>query len=119
MPCRRVSGSVPNEGQGRHGAPGHAHALYELAPVRLVVKLKAIFAAKVGVEVLAGHELEQVRVEAHLVAGDGVEEGRDALVEEGEDHGQVHDERAAERLDVVVLQDREHLARHRDGRVRA
>ena len=90
--------------------PGYA--LYELVPVRLMFKLKVIVASKVGVELLAGYELEQVRVEAHLVAGDGVEEGRDTLVEEGEDHRQVHDEGAAERLDVVVLQDREHLARY-------
>lgn len=55
----------------------------------------------------------------HLVPRDGVKERRDALVEEIEQHGQVHDERAAERLDVVLLQDREHLARDGDGRIRA
>ena len=103
----------------RQGAGDHEHILYELGPVLLVVKLEVVVAAKVDVEVLAGHELEEVRVEAHLVAGDGVEERRDALVEEGEDRGQVDDERAAESLDVVVLQDREYLARYRDGRVRA
>jgi hypothetical protein len=90
-----------------------------LVPIRLMVKLVLIVSAKVRVKLFAGHELEQVRVEAHLVACDGIEEGRDALIEEGEDHGEVYDDRAAESLDVVILQDREHFACHGNGRIRA
>jgi hypothetical protein len=70
-----VSGSSSKQGLGEH-------LLNKLTPVRLMVKLKVIVAAKIGVEVFAGDELEKIRVEAHLVAGDGVEEGRDAFVEE-------------------------------------
>ena len=68
---------------GVHGAL----LLYKLTPISLMVKLKMIVAAKVGVEVFAWDEFEEVRVEAHLVACDRVEKGRDALVEEREEGG--------------------------------
>lgn len=48
---------------------------------------------------------------AYLVARDGIQEGGDALVEKVEQHREIDDERAAEGLDVVLLQDVEHLAR--------
>lgn len=84
-----------------------------------MVKLVLIVSAKVRVKLFAGYEFEQVRVEAHLFACDGIEEGRDALIEEGEDRGEVYDDRAAEGLDVVILQDREHFTCHGNGRIRA
>ena len=90
-------------------APPTHYSLNHLRPITLKVPLELVLAAKVHVELRARNELEQVRVEAHLVARNGVEEGRDALVEEGEQHREVDDERAAQGLDVVLLQDREDL----------
>lgn len=55
----------------------------------------------------------------HLIARDGVEERRDALVEEAENIWEVHDDGAAERLDVVLLQYVQHLACDGDGGVGA
>ena len=45
----------------------------------------------------------------YLVARDGVKEGRDALVEKVEEHGEVNDERAAECFDVMLLKDVQYL----------
>lgn len=53
-----------------------------------------------------------------LVPCDGVKEWRDALVKEAEDVGEVHDNNsAANCLDVVLLQDVQHLARDGNGGV--
>lgn len=45
----------------------------------------------------------------YLVTSDGVEEGRDPFVEEVEEVGEIDDERAAEVLNVVLLEDRQDL----------
>ena len=45
----------------------------------------------------------------YLVACDGVKEGRDALVEKVEEHGEVNDDRTAECFDVVLLKDVQYL----------
>ena len=48
---------------------------------------------------------------AHLIPGDWIEERRDAFVKEVQEERQVHNEGPSERLDVVILEDRQDLAR--------
>ena len=45
----------------------------------------------------------------YLVARNRVKEGRDALVEKVEEHGEVNDDRTAECFDVVLLKDVQYL----------
>lgn len=61
--------------------------------------------------------VEDARVEAHLVARDGVDEGHDELEEGVHEEGHVDDECEAEPLGVVRLDDVEHLARGAEGGV--
>ena len=49
----------------------------------------------------------------YLVARDGVKEGRDALVEKVEEHGEVNDDRTAECFDVVLLKDVQYLTKNK------
>ena len=93
----------------RMGTSRANSALEHLIPIQLLFEEKVVIATKVCIELSSRDELQQIGVEAHLVASDRVEEWHDALVEEVEQGWEVDDECAAEGLDVVLLEDVEDL----------
>ena len=81
---------------------------YELRPVLLVVPHKVALAAPAAfLDELVGLEepiFDRLRVELHLVARDGVDERPDHLEERLEQEGDVQDQRGAQALGVVRLE---------------
>jgi hypothetical protein len=104
-------------GVGRIAYTGHS--LDNLIPIAIWLKLKLVAATEIGIQLVLVNKIKEVRIESHLISGHRVQEGRDALVEEVEDEGEVGDERSAESFWVMVLKDMQYLSGDRDGGIRS
>lgn len=114
---RRRATNQLGVGVGRIAYTGHS--LDNLIPIAIWLKLKLVAATEIGIQLVLVNKIKEVRIESHLISGHRVQEGRDALVEEVEDEGEVGDERSAESFWVMVLKDMQYLSGDRDGGIRS